>query len=118
LGLPAVDDLAQRAVEPGHDLRRRAGGRDVDADTARFLLMVFPELHNTIIAAAAVGMPLIIVLWRIDPFRIRCSIATMAGTACLAGIVALAGAVQERPWEPNTQNKPAGWALTSFRASS
>src|SRR5262249_20335137 len=28
LGLRAVDDLAQRAVELGHDLRRRAGGRD------------------------------------------------------------------------------------------
>src|SRR5689334_9277664 len=28
LGLRAVDDLAQRAVELGHDVRRRAGGRD------------------------------------------------------------------------------------------
>ena len=72
----------------------------VDADTARFLFMIFPELHNTIIAAAAVGLPLIIVLWRIDPFRIRCSIATMAGTASLTGIIVFAGAVPEQPWEP------------------
>lgn len=72
----------------------------VDADTARFLFMIFPELHNTIIAAAAVGLPLIIVLWRIDPFRIRCSIATMTGTASLAGMIVLAGAVPEQPWEP------------------
>jgi hypothetical protein len=72
----------------------------VDADTARFLLMIFPELRNTIIAAAAVGLPLIIVLWRIDPFRIRCGIATMAGTASLAGMMAFAGAVPEQPWEP------------------
>src|SRR5208282_4467083 len=72
----------------------------VDADTARFLFMIFPELRNVIIAAVAVGVPLIIVLWRIDPFRIRCRIATMAGTASLAGMIVFAGAVPEQPWEP------------------
>ena len=72
----------------------------VDVDTARFLLMIFPELHNMIIVAATVGIPLIIVFWRIDPFRIRCSTATISGTACLAGIVIFAGAVPEQPWEP------------------
>jgi hypothetical protein len=72
----------------------------VDADTARFLLMIFPELRNTIIAAVAVGIPLIIVLWRVDPLRIRCSIATIAGAASLAGMMVFAGAVPEQSWEP------------------
>jgi len=72
----------------------------IDADTARFLLMIFPELRNIIIAAALVGIPVTIVLWRIDPFRIRCGIAIIAGTACLGGMVVFAGAVPEQPWEP------------------
>ena len=72
----------------------------VDADTTRFLLMIFPELRNVIIAAAAVGVPLIILLWRIDSFRIRRSIAAIASMASLTRMVLFAGSVPEQAWEP------------------
>jgi hypothetical protein len=53
-----------------------------------------------IIALTAVGVPLIILLWRIDQFRVRRSIATLAAATSLIGIAVLAGVVPEQPWEP------------------
>ena len=72
----------------------------VDVDTVRFLLKIFPDLYKIMIALAAVAAPLIILLWRIDPFRVRRGGATIAGVASLVGIMVLAGAVPEQPWEP------------------
>jgi hypothetical protein len=72
----------------------------VDADTVAFLLTIFPDLRMTVMVATFLAVPVLILIWRFDPFRVRL-LASMTGSAvCLAGIVGLASAVPEEPWEP------------------
>ncbi len=71
----------------------------IDADTVAFLLTIYPDLRTAGIVAAAVMLPLLILLWRSDPFRVRPSIAALAGTPCLAALVGLSIAVPGEPWE-------------------
>jgi phosphoglycerol transferase MdoB-like AlkP superfamily enzyme len=72
----------------------------IDADTISFLLTIFPDLRTALILAAIVAIPLSILIWRFDPFRIRRLTVSVAATACFLAIVALARAVPEQPWEP------------------
>lgn len=72
----------------------------IDADTVAFLLMVFPELRNVIVAAAAVAMPLLAAVWWLDPFRVPRAAAALLGGGCLASAIAMSLAVPEQPWEP------------------
>ena len=46
------------------------------------------------------AIPLIVLLWRTDPFRVRRAHAALGGTACLALIGALSLKVPEQAWEP------------------
>lgn len=72
----------------------------VDADTVSFLLMIFPELRIAIAIGVVLVVPLLILLWRLDPFRVPRSPILTGGTTCLAAMIAVASAVPERPWEP------------------
>ena len=72
----------------------------VDADTVSFLLMIFPELRIAIAIGVVLVVPLLILLWRLDPFRVPRSPVLTGGTTCLAAMIAVASAVPERPWEP------------------
>ena len=72
----------------------------IDFDTIAFLLTIFPQLRMTAIVAVVLAIPLMILLWRLDPFRIRRRIALLGGALCLAGIVGLSIAVPEDPSEP------------------
>ena len=56
----------------------------IDPDTVAFLLAILPDLGARLIVAAMLGVPLAIVLWRIDPFRIRRSAAVLScgGLCC------------------------------------
>src|SRR5262249_31065020 len=40
-----------------------------------------------------------IVIWRLDPFRVRRRTAATVGSACLVAIIYLAGTTPEEPWE-------------------
>lgn len=71
----------------------------IDADTVDFLLGVFPDLRTAVAATATVTIPALVLLWWIDPFRIRRRTAVVAAAICLAIIVALGGAFPEEPWE-------------------
>jgi hypothetical protein len=71
----------------------------IDADTIAFLLMVFPQLRIAAIVAVAFAVPLAVILWRFDPFRVRRRNAVLGAAGCLAGIVAVSVAVPEQPWE-------------------
>jgi hypothetical protein len=59
----------------------------IDADTFRFLVRMFPSVSAAAIIAVALFIPVAIILWRIDPFRVRRPAAALAGAACLAGII-------------------------------
>ena len=71
----------------------------IDADSIAFLLTIYPALRTSLIIAALLAIPALVLLWRLDPFRIRRTTACLGGAACLAGLIGLSSAVPEQPWE-------------------
>jgi hypothetical protein len=47
-----------------------------------------------------VVIPLTVLLWRLDPYRVRPRWSAAGAAVCLTGVVALSTAVPEQPWEP------------------
>ena len=71
----------------------------IDADTIAFLLTVVPHLRLALAIAIVLAIPLSLLIWRLDPFRVGRRTATLGGAACFAGIVAVSAVVPEEPWE-------------------
>jgi hypothetical protein len=71
----------------------------IDSDTFSFLLSVFPDLRVFIIVGLLIAVPMLVVIWRIDPFRVRRLVAAAATATCVAAVTALALAVPEEPSE-------------------
>src|SRR5215467_377178 len=61
----------------------------IDPDTSAFLFTIMPRLRGPILLGTAVAAPLLILLWRIDPFRVRVRTAAISGTMCMGGLVVL-----------------------------
>jgi phosphoglycerol transferase MdoB-like AlkP superfamily enzyme len=72
----------------------------IDRDTFSFLLSVFPRLQMQLIAAGLVVAPLLWLIWRFDPFRVRRRFALMGVAATAALIAAMSVASPEQAWEP------------------
>jgi hypothetical protein len=72
----------------------------VDADTVAFLLAIFPDLRAALLLAVAAAVPVLVIIWRLDPFRLRLRTSAAGAVACLGGIAALSSLVPEEPWEP------------------
>ncbi len=72
----------------------------VDPDSLTFLLSIYPDLRTALLIGVVVVAPLSVLLWRLDPFRIRLRWSAMGAAVCLSGVVALSLAVPEEPWEP------------------
>ncbi len=72
----------------------------IDRDTFSFMLSVFPRLRTQLILAGLLAIPLLWVIWRIDPFRARrrLSLAVLAATTLLMSVMSVAA--PEQPWEP------------------
>lgn len=71
----------------------------VDLDTIAFLMNVFPHLGARVwLGAALVALAFVLIFW-LDPFRIRRGRALLGAAACLAGLVGLALAVPSDPWD-------------------
>jgi hypothetical protein len=71
----------------------------IDADSIAFLLTIYPTLRTSLVIAALLAIPALVLLWRLDPFRVRRTTACIGGTACLAGLIGMSSAVPEQPWE-------------------
>ena len=71
----------------------------IDSDTIVFLLSVFPDLRVTVFLIVLIVIPALVLVWRIDPFRVRRSVALAGAVACAVAIAGLALAVPEEPWE-------------------
>ncbi len=71
----------------------------IDADTFAFLMMMFPNVRTASIVAGLLFLPAAIVVWRLDPFRIRRGAAAIGSAACLAGIAGLSIAYPVSPGE-------------------
>ena len=72
----------------------------IDRDTFSFLLSVFPRLQIQLIAAGLVAAPLLWLIWRFDPFRVRRRLALMGVAASAALIAVMSVASPEQAWEP------------------
>ena len=72
----------------------------VDSGTVRFLLKTFPNFRLGVFAGLVASVPLAILIWRADPFRVRRAHAALGGTACLALIGVMSLKVPEQAWEP------------------
>jgi Sulfatase len=64
----------------------------IDQDTVTFLLGVMPSLRWKFLLAAAIAVPLLVLVWRIDPFRVRLRSALLGAVLGLGGVIAMAAA--------------------------
>ena len=71
----------------------------IDQDTIAFLMMIFPGLARTAGIVAILGIPALIVIWRLDTFRIRRRIATLGAAGCFAGLAGVSFAFPVHPFD-------------------
>jgi hypothetical protein len=72
----------------------------IDSGTFAFLLAVFPQLKGCLIVSSIAVTLAIWLIWKLDPFRIRRSVAAAGAAICMMLIAAFAVTVPEQPWEP------------------
>jgi hypothetical protein len=61
----------------------------IDPDTFAFLLSIYPDLRPILLVAAGLAGPAIVLLWWLDPLRVRRGRAAIGAAACAAGILGL-----------------------------
>jgi len=71
----------------------------VDTDTVSFLFMIFPALRWVVGLSLVVLLPLVVIVWRLDPFRMRRRIAAVLIIPCLGGLTALEMQFPMQPFE-------------------
>src|SRR4051812_26718742 len=71
----------------------------LDRDTFAFLWQVFPNVRTAMIIAALLAGPFAVLLWWIDPFRVRLRTALAGGVACLTGLIGLSLVYPVHPGE-------------------
>jgi hypothetical protein len=71
----------------------------IDRDTISFLLNILPSLYRNVAISALLAVPLLGLLWRFDPLRMRARTALAGFCACLGGIVLVSLAQPQADWE-------------------
>ncbi len=71
----------------------------LDADTVAFFLTIYPDLLRRVILAAVVAIPVLALLWRLDPYRVRLRAAAAGGMLCLAAATSISIADPMEPHE-------------------
>ena len=71
----------------------------IDSDTLAFLLSIFPDLRIIAVVAVLIAAPVLIMIWRIDLFRVPRAISLLGATAGVVGITGLSLTFPEEPWE-------------------
>jgi hypothetical protein len=61
----------------------------IDQDTVAFVLGIMPWLRWKILLGAVIAVPLLVLVWRMDPFRVRLRTAVIGATLSLSGLVAM-----------------------------
>ena len=64
----------------------------IDPDTSAFLFTIMPSLREPVVFGAVIAVPLLMLLWRIDPFRVRRRTTALGSTLCMGGLVVLSAA--------------------------
>jgi phosphoglycerol transferase MdoB-like AlkP superfamily enzyme len=70
-----------------------------DTDTIAFFLTIYPALLQKAVFAAFVAIPVLALIWWLDPYRIRLRVAAAGSSLCLAGAAAISIASPMQPWE-------------------
>jgi len=65
----------------------------IDSDTISFLLRIFPNLYWTVTILAALALPALVLLWWVDPYRVRLRSASLGAVGCLAVLSGLSFAM-------------------------
>jgi hypothetical protein len=61
----------------------------VDTDTIAFLFTIFPDLRWIVALSAIVLVPIVVLAWRFDPFRVRRPAALVLALICLGALTVL-----------------------------
>jgi len=61
----------------------------IDTDTFAFLMTASPDLRYAVAGALLVAVPTLVLLWRLDPFRVGRHAASIGGGTCLVGFTCL-----------------------------
>jgi len=72
----------------------------IDPDTFSFLVTTHPGLRWQIALGGLLALPLLWLVFRLDPFRIRRRSALAGAVLALLGMIGLSVSNQEQPWEP------------------
>lgn len=70
----------------------------IDRDSIAFLFTIFPNLRWSAIFSALLIIPLMVALWRLDPFRIRRLPAAVMALACVAGLAGFSLIWPQEDW--------------------
>src|SRR3979490_290098 len=71
----------------------------IDNDTLSYLMGVMPGLSRNILISVVVVLPLVVLLWRFDTFRMRLRTSLIGFSACLAGIPTVSFVQPQEDWE-------------------
>ena len=71
----------------------------VDTDTISFLFTIFPALRWLAALSAIALVPVIVLAWKLDPFRVRRTVAAALALACIGGLTALEIQIPLQPFE-------------------
>ena len=70
----------------------------IDRDTVAFLFTIFPNLRWSAVVSAMLIIPLMVALWRLDPFRIRRLPAAAMALGCAAGLASFSLLWPQEDW--------------------
>ena len=70
----------------------------IDPDSIAFLYTIFPNLGWTL-SCSGVLLSVLVLLWRVDVFRISRLVAAAGAAGCLVGLTALSSLVPLEPYE-------------------
>jgi phosphoglycerol transferase MdoB-like AlkP superfamily enzyme len=59
----------------------------IDAETVAFLWKILPEVRIIGLVTAVVAIPVLVLLWKVDPWRVRRRVAAASAAACFAALV-------------------------------
>src|SRR5471030_187735 len=64
----------------------------IDQDTTAFVMAAMPRLRWQFLLGAMIGVPLLVLIWRMDPFRVRGRTAVLGAALSLIGVTGMAAA--------------------------
>jgi hypothetical protein len=89
----------------------------IDQDTTAFLLTAIPSLRVPIVLAALATTALLVVTWRLDPFRMRARTSVIGGSLCMGALVTLSLSFPTNLYEDFfSQNYVSKFARTGVEA--